>query len=191
MGNDPQPTPTPTPAPQPEPPAPQPQEPQPAPQPVPAPAPAPQPTPREPQGPKGEPSELQKMRREIIDEVKGMLSPKPAEPAPAGPSVEELTAQHQAQAKTWAIERELLKSGCVDTEALMVHIKADDVKLSEDGKSITEGLDIEKLKETYGYLFDQPTETKQTVSTSAQLGGKPAQKTPGSISEGVQAAFAN
>lgn len=172
MENEPQPTPqpaadpAPTPAPQPAPPQ---QDPQPAPQPAPA--------PQEPQGPKGEPSELQKMRREIIDEVKGLINPKQPAPAPAGPSVEDLTAEHAAQAKSWAIERELLKSGCVDTEALMVHIKADEVKLAEDGKSIAEGLDLDELKKSYPYLFPQPTQTPQTVSTSANPGGaaKPAQ----------------
>ena len=184
-----QPTPQPTPAPQPAAPtapaptpAPQPVEPQPTPQPA---APAPEPAPQG--GAKGEPDEYQKMRREILEEVKGML-PKnePAEPAPAEPNLDEINAQHQAQAKSWAIERELLKGGCVDTDALMVHIKTDDVKLAEDSKSITEGLDMEALKKSYPYLFPQPTQTPQTVSTSANPGGAAMPTEAKNIKQGLE-----
>lgn len=139
---DPQPTPQPDPQP-----SPAPQDPAPTPDPVPTP-PQPQPEPQPQGGAKGEPDDFQKLQREF-GEVKEFIAglKKAQEPAaPSEPDLDELNAKHAAEAKSWAIERELLKSGCVDTDALMVHIKADEVKLAEDGKSIAEGVDIEELK---------------------------------------------
>ncbi|MFR7658626.1 MAG: phage scaffolding protein [Eggerthellaceae bacterium] len=176
------------------------QEPQPSPAPQdPAPTPDPVPTPpqQEPQpqgGAKGEPDGFQKLQREF-GEVKEFINglKKAQEPAaPTEPDLDELNAKHAAEAKSWAIERELLKSGCIDTDALMVHIKAEDVKLAEDGKSIAEGVDIEELKKSYPYLFPSstPTEPKKTVSTSAGSGGSKQNIIPESLKEGVEAAFA-
>lgn len=184
----------PQPAPQPEPqPSPAPQDPAPTPDPVPTP-PQPQPEPQPQGGAKGEPDGFQKLQREF-GEVKEFINglKKAQEPAASTePDLDELNAKHAAEAKSWAIERELLKSGCIDTDALMVHIKADDVKLAEDGKSIAEGVDIEELKKSYPYLFPSstPTKPKKTVSTSAGAGGSKQNIIPESLKEGVEAAFA-
>ena len=187
---DPQPTPQPDPQP-----SPAPQDPAPTPDPVPTPPqPTPQPDPQPQGGAKGEPDDFQKFQREF-GEVKEFIAglKKAQEPAaPSEPDLDELNAKHAAEAKSWAIERELLKSGCVDTDALMVHIKADEVKLAEDGKSIAEGVDIEELKKSYPYLFPSPTPTepKKTVSTSAVASGSKQNIIPESLTEGVEAAFA-
>lgn len=172
-----EPTPTPT--------DPQPQDPSPAPPADPTPAPTPDPTSQPPAehtgGAKGVPDDTQKMQRMISEAVEkaigGLLpaDPKPTDPAPAPaptstPDVDAIRAEHNAQVKSWAIERELLKAGCVDADAAMVHIKADDVKLSDDGKSVSGGLDLDEIKKTYPYLFPVQAQT-QTVSTSATPGG--------------------
>lgn len=174
-----EPTPTPT--------DPQPQDPVPAPpaDPTPTPTPAPQPPAEPTGGAKGVPDDTQKMQRVISEAAEAAVKkaleelhptdPKPTEPTPTPaptptPDVDAIRAEHDAQAKSWAIERELLKAGCVDADAAMVHIKADDVKLSDDGKSVSEGLDLEEIKKTYPYLFPVQTQT-QTVSTSATPGG--------------------
>lgn len=184
---DPQPTPS-----QPQP-SPTPQDPAPTPDPVPTPPqPQPQPEPQPQGGAKGEPDGFQKLQREF-GEMKDFIDglKKAQEPAePSEPALDELSAKHAAEAKSWAIERELLKSGCIDTDALMVHIKADDVKLGEDGKTIAEGMDIEELKKSYPYLFPSSTEPKKTVSTSAGAGGSKQNIIPESLEEGVEAAFA-
>ena len=172
-----EPTPTPT-DPQPQDPVPAPPaDPTPTPAPDPTPAPAPQPPTEPAGGAKGVPDDAQKMQRMISEAVEKALGdllpedPKPTEPAPAPThDIDAIRAEHDAQAKSWAIERELLKAGCVDADAAMVHIKADDVKLSDDGKSVSEGLDLEEIKKTYPYLFPVQTQT-QTVSTSATPGG--------------------
>lgn len=183
---DPQPTPQPEPQP-----SPAPQDPAPTPDPVPTP-PQPQPEPQPQGGAKGEPDDFQKLQREfgeVKDFIEGLKKVQgPA--APSEPDLDELNAKHAAEAKSWAIERELLKSGCIDADALMVHIKADDVKLAEDGKSIAEGMDIDELKKSYPYLFPSPTEPKKTVSTSAGAGGSKQNIIPESLKEGVEAAFA-
>lgn len=166
-----EPTPTPT--------DPQPQDPAPAPPADPTPTPAPQPPAEPTGGAKGVPDDGQKIQRMVSEAVEKALEgllpadPKPTEPTPAptpAPDVDAIKAEHETQAKSWAIERELLKAGCVDADAAMVHIKADDVKLSDDGKSVSEGLDLEEIKKTYPYLFPVQTQT-QTVSTSATPGG--------------------
>ncbi len=183
--SDPQPTPTPEPTPQPTP------TPDPAPEP-PAPAPNPQPTPEPPAEPKphGEPDEFERMKREMseVKELIKSLQPKePAEPAEPKPNLDEVNAKHQAEAKAWAIERELLKAGCVDAEAAMVHVDVSKVELAEDGKTIGEGLDLEEIKKSYPYLFPQPANNTK-VSTNAQGsngGGKPAQAM--TIKEGLKA----
>lgn len=187
-GQEPAPTPT----------DPQPQDPAPTPPAEPTPAPTPDPAPQPPAEPtggaKGVPDDTQKMQRMISEAVEKALGgllpadPKPTEPVPTpAPDVDAIRAEHDAQAKSWAIERELLKAGCVDADAAMVHIKADDVKLSGDGKSVSEGLDLEEIKKTYPYLFQ---ESKKTVSTTATPGGSKQNTTPASLREGVEAAFA-
>lgn len=181
---------------------PQPQDPTPAPPADPTPAPTPDPAPQPPTEPtggaKGVPDDAQKMQRMVSEAVEKALEgllpadPKPTEPAPTPdptPDVDALKAEHETQAKSWAIERELLKAGCVDADAAMVHIKADDVKLSDDGKSVSEGLDLEEIKKTYPYLF-QTEDPKKTVSTTATPGGSKQNTTPASLREGVEAAFA-
>lgn len=134
---------------------PQPQDPVPAPpaDPTPTPAPVPQPPAEPTGGAKGVPDDTQKMQRMISEAVEKALGgllpadPKPTEPAPTPtPDVDAIRAEHDAQAKSWAIERELLKAGCVDADAAMVHIKADDVQLSDDGKSVSEGLVLMKSR---------------------------------------------
>lgn len=180
---------------------PQPQDPTPAPPAEPTPAPTPDPVPQPPAEPtggaKGVPDDAQKMQRMISEAVEKALGgllpadPKPTEPAPTpaptpAADIDTIRAEHDAQAKSWAIERELLKAGCVDADAAMVHIKADDVKLSDDGKSVSEGLDLEEIKKTYPYLFQ---ESKKTVSTTATPGGSKQNTTPASLREGVEAAF--
>lgn len=185
--------PDPQPTPQLEPqPSPVPQDPAPTPDPVPT-QPQPQPEPQPQSGAKGEPDDFQKLQREF-GEVKEFIAglKKAQEPAaPSEPDLDELNAKHAAEAKSWAIERELLKSGCVDTDALMVHIKADEVKLAEDGKSIAEGVDIEELKKSYPYLFPSPTPTepKKTVSTSAGAGGASAPTEAKTIKDGLAMTF--
>lgn len=124
---------------------------------------------------------MQKMQRqinELSDAFKAFQNPAPAPapqpaPAPAGPSIEEIQAQHEAQAKSWAIERALLVAGCVDAQAALTHIKAEEVKLAEDG-SIAEGLDVEAVKTAYPYLFQTNQPKPGTVSTSAASGGSGA-----------------
>lgn len=184
---DPQPTPQPEPQP-----SPVPQDPAPTPDPVPTP-PQPQPEPQPQGGAKGEPDGFQKLQREF-GEMKEFIDglKKAQEPAaPSEPDLDELNAKHAAEAKSWTIERELLKSGCIDTDALMVHIKADDVKLAEDGKSIAEGMDIDELKKSYPYLFPSstPTEPKKTVSTSAGAGGASAPTEAKTIQDGLAMTF--
>lgn len=181
---DPQPTPTPAEPPVPQEPTP-PQEP---------PAPTPQPTPAEPKSePKqhGEPDEFERMKREMSEVKELIKSLQPQEPAPAAPDptpdIDEVKEKHQAEAKAWAIERELLKAGCIDADAAMVHIDAAKVELAEDGKTIGEGLDLEEIKKAYPYLFPQQV-SNTTVSTNAQGssgGGKPAQAK--TIAEGLEA----
>lgn len=185
---------------------PQPQDPTPAPPAEPTPAPTPDPVPQPPAEPtggaKGVPDDTQKMQRVISEAAEAAVKkaleelhptdPKPTKPTPTPaptptPDVDAIRAEHDAQAKSWAIERELLKAGCVDADAAMVHIKADDVKLSDDGKSVSEGLDLEEIKKTYPYLFQ---ESKKTVSTTATPGGSKQNTTPASLREGVEAAFA-
>ena len=166
---------------------PQPQDTTPAPPAEPTPAPTPDPVPQPPTEPtggaKGVPDDAQKMQRVISEAAEAAVKkaleelhptdPKPTEPTPTptpASDIDAIRAEHDAQAKSWAIERELLKAGCVDADAAMVHIKANDVKLSDDGKSVSEGLDLEEIKKTYPYLFPVQTQT-QTVSTSATPGG--------------------
>lgn len=177
---DPQPTPTPA-----EPPAPQdptpPQEP---------PAPTPQPTPDPEPKPHGEPDEFERMKREMSEVKELIKSLQPQEPAPAPdptPNLDEVKEKHQAEAKAWAIERELLKAGCVDADAAMVHINAAEIELAEDGKTVEKGLDLEEIKKSYPYLFPQQT-NNTTVSTNAQGasgGSKPTQAK--TIAEGLKA----
>lgn len=189
---DPVPTPTPT--------DPQPQDPTPTHPADPAPAPTPQPPAEQTGGAKGVPDDGQKIQRMVSEAVEKALEgllpadPKPTEPDPTPtptpiptPDVDAIKAEHETQAKSWAIERELLKAGCVDADAAMVHIKADDVKLSDDGKNVSEGLDLEEIKKTYPYLFQ---ESKKTVSTTATPGGAKQKGIPNSLEEGVKAAFA-
>lgn len=178
MADEPKPTPDPTPTPDPEPPTPAPTE-SPAPEPTPTPDP-------EPKGPKGDPDKLQALERQIA-EIKEALKKEDSTPAePAEPNLDEVKAQHASQAKNWAIERELLKAGCIDTDALMVHVKADEVKLSEDGKTISEGLDVDELKKSYSYLFPTQTDPKPTVSTSANPGGAQAPTEAMTIKQGLE-----
>nr|DAZ40259.1 MAG TPA: minor structural protein [Caudoviricetes sp.] len=180
MADEPKPTPDSTPTPNPEPPAPAPTEP---------PTPAPQePTPDPTPGPKGEPDGFKKLERMVV-ELKEQFekgNPTPAQTEPTEPNLDEVKAQHAAQAKNWAIERELLKAGCIDTDALMVHVKADEVKLSEDGKTISEGLDVDELKKSYSYLFPTQTDPKPTVSTSANPGGAQAPTEAMTIKQGLE-----
>lgn len=178
---DPQPTPTPA-----EPPAPQ--EPTPPQEP---PAPTPQPTSDPEPKPHGEPDEFERMKREMSEVKELIKSLQPQEPAPATPdptpNLDEVKEKYQAEAKAWAIERELLKAGCVDADAAMVHINAAEVELAEDGKTVEKGLDLEEIKKSYPYLFPQQI-NNTTVSTNAQgaIGGsKPTQAK--TIAEGLKA----
>lgn len=181
---DPQPTPTPA-----EPPAPQ--EPTPPQEPT---APTPQPTSDPEPKPHGEPDEFERMKREMSEVKELIKSLQPQEPAPAAsatpdptPNLDEVKEKYQAEAKAWAIERELLKAGCVDADAAMVHINAAEVELAEDGKTVEKGLDLEEIKKSYPYLFPQQI-NNTTVSTNAQgaIGGsKPTQAK--TIAEGLKA----
>lgn len=58
------------------------------------------------------------------------------------------------------LENELLKSGCIDTQALMAHVKVNDLEL--DGTTL-KGVDFDVLKTSYPYLFKSPT-----ISSAAQ-----------------------
>ena len=137
--------------------------------------PAPQP---EPKGAKGTPDEDQKIKRMISETVtkvlEGLVPAQPQDPAPQPdlmPDVDAIKAEHAEAAKAWAIERELLKAGCVDADAAMVHIDASSVSLSDDGKTVVDGLDLDEVKKAYPYLFHSQQQLKQTVSTGAAPGG--------------------
>lgn len=108
------------------------------------------------------------------------------------PTVEELQAAAQkavddakvemaTQAKVFGVQLALTKAGCKDTDAAMVHIALDDVKVREDGKLA--GLDVVEFGKTYPYLFGQPG----TMSTGAPNGGTAPTKPALTIKEGLAA----
>ncbi len=68
------------------------------------------------------------------------------------------TSDHDASDARWdakvhalAVDAELAKAGCIDTDAARTHVDMSKVEVADDGK--VSGVDAKKLKETYPYLF--------------------------------------
>lgn len=136
-------------------------------------------------GPKGQPSSEQQIARIVKEAIAplveqfGAAKPEQAAAEPA--------AEDDGKAALWAVEKMLIKGGCVDEDALMTHVDMSVVKLS-DGK--LEGVDIAKLQESYPYLF-KPTAPAATVSTGAPSAGASTDKPAMSIREGIAARTKN
>ena len=78
-------------------------------------------------------------------------------------------ADYDARMKALTVQNALIQAGCADTVALMAHIDMEKVEVASDGH--ISGIDTDKLKESYPYLFGNAANTQQTVSTAAAPGG--------------------
>lgn len=76
-------------------------------------------------------------------------------------------ADFDARMRALTVQNALIKAGCADTVALMAHIDLEKVEVASDGH--ISGLDAEKLKESYPYLFIEAN--TRTVDSAASPGG--------------------
>ncbi len=84
-------------------------------------------------------------------------------------AVNEAKAAAQAQVKEIAVRAHLTTAGCLNAEALTAaaHIDASKVEVAQDG-SVASGIDLDKLKASFPYLFQASTAaTPPTVTTGA------------------------
>lgn len=107
---------------------------------------------------------LEKRFEELEKELKASSGKSDEAKAEYQKELQAIKDEYARDKVTAKLENELLKSGCIDTQALMAHVKLDDVQL-EGGK--LEGVDLEELKSNYPYLF-----RSQTVVSSAQSKAK-------------------
>lgn len=91
--------------------------------------------------------------------------------AKANADFESYKASATEREKALTVGGILAKAGCIDTGALMSHVDMSQVTLAEDGTA--EGIDAEKLKESYPYLFGlrQQAGTTEVTGTGAPGGG--------------------
>lgn len=139
---------------------------------------------------KGIPDESQKFQRiireqqEKIDKLlKAQESNNAQEIENAKKEVENLKSTTANEIKKLVITNAVLKEDCIDDIALLAHINVDDVEMSDDGKTIKSGLDVEKLKEQFPHLFKQ---TKTVSTTGTQAGGEVKTKVAKTIAEGLR-----
>lgn len=95
-------------------------------------------------------------------------------------------AEYDARMKSLTVQNALIQAGCIDAAALMAHVDMGNVEIAGDGH--ISGLEADKLKESYPYLF-KAADAPQTVSTGSAGSAAPAGKAVGSIADGVAAAF--
>ena len=69
-------------------------------------------------------------------------------------------AKWDAKVRALAVDAELAKAGCIDTDAARTHVDMTKVEVADDGK--VSGVDAKKLKETYPYLFGTRTNAGST-----------------------------
>ena len=80
-------------------------------------------------------------------------------------------AKWAASNKKLAVQGSLAQAGCIDAAALMAHVDMEGVDIAPDGH--ISGLDVEKLQESYPYLFKAQPEPAagNTVPTAQQPAG--------------------
>ncbi len=83
-------------------------------------------------------------------------------------AVDEAKSAAQAQVKEIAVRAHLATAGCVNAEALVAaaHMDVSKVEVAQDG-SIASGVDLEKLKTGFPYLFQTTAAAPATVTTGA------------------------
>lgn len=150
-------------------------------------------------GPKGQPDEGQKQKRESyearIKDLEEQLKASKDREASLNADLEKALSQDdvnaavkEAQEKAkaasdkaasdWAareknltVTNALLAAGCTDTVALIAHLDMSEIEVAKDGH--ISGLDTAKLSETYPYLFQESntSQTTKTMSSAATPGG--------------------
>lgn len=129
------------------------------------------------EGPKGQPDDAQKAARlenelaaakqQAADLQTKLDAAKTADDVQK--AVEEANAAAQAKVNEIAVRAHLATAGCLNAEALTAaaHIDASKIEVAQDG-SVVSGIDLEKLKTDYPYLFQQVSaSTPPTVTTAA------------------------
>lgn len=87
--------------------------------------------------------------------------------AEAKDAADKAAADWKAREKALTVQNALIQAGCADTVALMAHVDMPKVEVAPDGH--ISGLDPDKLKESYPYLFAE--RNAQTLSSAAAPGG--------------------
>lgn len=140
------------------------------------------------EGPKGQPDDAQKAARlenelaaakqQAADLQTKLDAAKTADDVQK--AVNEANAAAQAKVNEIAVRAHLATAGCLNAEALTAaaHIDASKVEVAQDG-SVVSGIDLEKLKTDYPYLFQQasaaaepPTVTTGAPAAAAATGGE-------------------
>ena len=129
------------------------------------------------EGPKGQPDDAQKAARlenelaaakqQAADLQTKLDAAKTADDVQK--AVNEANAAAQAKVNEIAVRAHLATAGCVNAEALVAaaHMDVSKVEVAQDG-SVVSGVDLEKLKTDYPYLFQQATAAEPpTVTTGA------------------------
>lgn len=148
-------------------------------------------------GPKGQPDEVQKQKRESLEarikDLEEQLKTSKDREASLNADLEKALSQDdvnaavkEAQEKAkaasdkaasdWAarekmltVTNALLAAGCSDTVAVIAHLDMDEIEVAKDGH--ISGLDTAKLAESYPYLFQKDATNTQTLSSASTPGG--------------------
>lgn len=148
-------------------------------------------------GPKGQPDEGQKQKRESyearIKDLEEQLKASKDREASLNADLEKALSQDdvnaavkEAQEKAkaasdkaasdWAarekmltVTNALLAAGCSDTVAVLAHLDMNEIEVAKDGH--ISGLDTAKLAESYPYLFRKDATNTQTLSSAGTPGG--------------------
>lgn len=102
-------------------------------------------------------------------------------------AVDEAKAEAARQVKSIAAKAHLAAAGCLNSEALVAaaHIDVGKIEVAKDG-TVSSGLDAEKLKADFPYLFEA-ARPAATVTTGAPAAGAPATGPAKTIKEGLAA----
>lgn len=128
------------------------------------------------EGPKGQPDDAQKAtrleselaaakQREAALQTK-LDAAKTAEDVQK--AIDEAKAEAQAQVKEIAVRAHLSTAGCLNADALIAASRMDaaKVEVAQDG-SVVSGIELDKLKADFPYLFKTSAEATPTVTTGA------------------------